>query len=298
MVLMNGWRMEKLEQDRELSRKHEVLKDLLAEDFFRDSRSGSAWKKAIRRVVGVSEEEMATLQRKKARAAEYELRCRRELHHSEAESIERLEKAAAEELAAGSFGAPPTLQWIGEAIEHVECLEPALIRHLQDHDEDLQKVPWEVLEHLVAEFYAREGWLDVRLVGRDQRTGADVFVSGKRGDPAAPTLFIEVKQRTQGKLGIEVVGTAAGMMWLERSRYGWDRAVIIAPSGFKRFRQFTPESLHLLGVDVLGGEEVRSMLASYVPNDRGLYLPNPKRNMPSIGPGSDASRRETGPMSS
>lgn len=62
-------------------------------------------------------------------------------------------------------------------IETVKRLTPDLIAYLQSHEIDLDKLRWDVFEHLVAEFFASWGFQDVRLVGRNSKTSADIFAA-------------------------------------------------------------------------------------------------------------------------
>jgi hypothetical protein len=70
---------------------------------------------------------------------------------------------------------PP--QALADVVESVKKLTPELIEHLRSRKDDLTKIRWDVFEHLVGEFLAHQGFKDVRLVGRDPRTSADIYAT-------------------------------------------------------------------------------------------------------------------------
>ena len=166
-----------------------------------------------------------------------------------------------------------------DIIETVSHLSPHLIHHLKVNPADLQKLPWNVFEHLVAEFFASWGYDDVRLVGRDQTTAADIFAV-QRIDPSGVRIryFVEVK-RTKSKIGVEVVNGVLGAMIRERPVHGWHVAMIVSLTGFKEFKATDPVRLTLQGIELRDGNDVLNWLKNYRPGDRGLWLSEPLRHL-------------------
>lgn len=113
-------------------------------------------------------------------------------------------------------------------IESFKKLEPSLIAHLQRHNDDLIKIHPTVFEHLIAEFLASRGFTDVRLVGRNPKTSADIFAMHfNRGLNIPQAYFIELK-RWKEKIGIQVIDEVWGALFTERPRYGWHAAIIVS----------------------------------------------------------------------
>lgn len=173
----------------------------------------------------------------------------------------------------------PELQ-TAEVIEGVKCLSPDLIKHLKTHGSDLERLPWAVFEHLVAEFLAANGFEDVRLVGRDSSTSADVYAA-KAIPPLANglRLFVEVKKWKQC-VGIEVINEVIGAVFSERPRHGWNAAMVVAKGGFRQLRKFTVPEIALMNVELREKQDLMQWLEDYKPSKSGLWLPYPKRNMP------------------
>ena len=85
-----------------------------------------------------------------------------------------------------------------------------MIAHLKSHKDDIERINPEVFEHLVAEFLAAGGFDDVRLVGRNRRTQADIFAATKVGAFGVPMrLFVEAK-RWRNRVGMEVINQVFG----------------------------------------------------------------------------------------
>lgn len=104
-------------------------------------------------------------------------------------------------------------------IEKFKTLEPSLIAHLQRQNDDLIKIHPIVFEHLIAEFLASRGFTDVRLVGRNPKTSADIFAMHFNAALNIPqTYFIEVK-RWREKIGIQVIDEVWGALLTERERW-------------------------------------------------------------------------------
>jgi len=174
---------------------------------------------------------------------------------------------------------------IADAIESVEQLTPELIAHLQTRNDDLRKIPWMVFEHLVAECLGQQGFRDVRLVGRDPRTSADLYATWVVGPIGSPIrFFIEVK-RWRERVGITVINEVVGAMFTERERFGWHVAMIVAVGGFARFEKYSHLELSLRGVELKQKSDLLSWLRGYRPNANGLWLPAPLEKMPEPGLG-------------
>lgn len=168
---------------------------------------------------------------------------------------------------------PPQLT---EVIGTVSKLTPELVDHLRRREDDLIKLPPKIFEHLVAEFFASWGFEDVRLVGRNPKTSADIFAARKIHQLGISVrYFVEVK-RWKHKIGVEVIDRVYGAMLSERPHFGWNAALIVSLVGFKDFKKYDRQSLALKGVDLKEREDLLRWLKDYKPNSNGLWLPNPK----------------------
>ena len=167
-----------------------------------------------------------------------------------------------------------------EVLETTERLTPHLVYHLKQHESELSKLPWDVFEHLIAEFFASWGYEDVRLVGRDPGTAADIFALRKTDQSGIPIrYFVEVKH-WKNRVGVEVIDGVYGAFSQERPAHGWHAAIIVSVAGFKDFQRYTYHELALKGVELRGYDDIKKWLADYTPSDKGLWLPNPLRNLP------------------
>lgn len=168
---------------------------------------------------------------------------------------------------------------IQPVIETVRALTPELIKHLQTHHDDVERVPWKVFEHLIAEFLKQRGCDEVRLVGQCPDTAADIYAFTMDTKTGTPTRhLIQVKQ-WRDKVGIEVIHQVAGAMFLERPRHGWTASMIVSMVGFKDFHSYTPWELSRLQVELKARDDLMDWLKGYVPNEDGLWLPAPLRTM-------------------
>jgi DNA-directed RNA polymerase specialized sigma24 family protein len=164
-------------------------------------------------------------------------------------------------------------------IEAVKELSPDLIAHLQSHERDLDRLRWDVFEHLVAEFFASSGFQDVRLVGRNSKTSADIFASyfidsvGMRN-----RYFIEVK-RWKKRIGVQIIDQVYGAMLNERPMFGWHAAMIVSLVGFTDFEKYNRESLALKGVELRDRNDLLRWLRDYKRNRSGLWLPEPRTGL-------------------
>lgn len=159
------------------------------------------------------------------------------------------------------------------AIADVRRLTPELILHLKRHEHDLEAVPWEVFEELVAEFMASwGGFTDVRLVGRDSSTQADIMAFHWI-EPGGIRLkyFVEVK-KTKDRVGMEVINQVHGAFALEQPSHGWTLAMIVSLGGFKDTRRISRSELELRNLHLKDREDVVSWLNSYQLAPGGLWL--------------------------
>jgi len=164
-------------------------------------------------------------------------------------------------------------------IETIEQLTPSLITHLKSHEEDIDKLRWDVFEHLVAEFLASSGFKDVRLVGRSSVTSADIFAAYTIDSIGTKVrYFIEVK-RWKNKVGVEIIDQVYGAMLNERSQFGWHAAMIVSLVGFKDFRKYNRVELALKGIELKERDDLLRWLNGYKPNKDGLWLPEPHTDL-------------------
>jgi len=153
-------------------------------------------------------------------------------------------------------------------------LSPELIAHLRKHNDEIDRVAPEVFEHLVAELMAGVGWHDVRLVGRNSLTHADILAIHYTPGPSPIPVrfFVEVK-RWKKKIGIEVIHEVQGAMVSERARNGWHGALIVSLGGVKKIKAFSAENLRARGIEVRDKQDILRWLIDYKPNAEGLWVP-------------------------
>jgi HJR/Mrr/RecB family endonuclease len=178
----------------------------------------------------------------------------------------------------GTLIKPPI--FLAHVIEGIKKLTPELILYLKVYKEAISAIPWQVFEHLVAEFLAAKGFEDVRLVGRDARTSADIYAAHTR-DPLGTKIrfFVEVK-RTREAVGIGVINSVLGAMLSERARVGWHAALIVATGGFRDMVKFSRQEISMRGVELADQSKLLMWLEGYQPTKTGLWLPCPERSMP------------------
>ena len=180
-----------------------------------------------------------------------------------------------------SFFEEPSPIEVRSVIEEVRSLTPDLISHLRLNSCDIEKVQWEVFEHLVAELLASAGFEDVSLVGKNEATSADIFAAWKNGALGTKVrYFIEVK-RWKDRVGVEVIDRVYGAMLAERPKIGWHAAVIVSIQGFKELRKYSNEELTKLGITLKDKNDLIRWLQDYEPNSDGLWLPRPQRDLPT-----------------
>lgn len=174
---------------------------------------------------------------------------------------------------------PERLAELVPVIETIKRLEPSLIAHLQTHNDDLKRIHPLVFEHLFAEFLAAGGFSDVRLVGRNSRTSADIFAAKFIRAAGIPIkLFVEVK-RWKHTIGIEIINQVLGAFLGERERFGWNAAMIVTVGGFKDFEKWSREELELKGLFLKDRDDLLRYLVGYRQNESGLWLPTPRTDL-------------------
>ena len=162
---------------------------------------------------------------------------------------------------------------VREVLADVKELTPHLIVHLKSHHEDITKIPPDVFECLVAEFLASRGFDEVKLVGRDPHTSADILAI--RRDEAAGArvrYFVEVK-RVSERIGVGVIDRVMGAIVQERPKWGWHLGMLVSTAGFSEFRKYTRRELELRGIILKDKDDVLGWLRDYKPSDKGLWLP-------------------------
>ena len=178
-----------------------------------------------------------------------------------------------------------TLPWPGQArelpaeltpvVETIRKLTPELIRHLKRNEDDLRRIDPHVFEHLVAEFLAGRGFGDVRLVGTNPKTAADIYAAQVDDSIGIEhRYFIEVK-RWKDKVGVEVIDRVHGAFIGERARIGWHAAIIVSVSGFKEIEKYTPYELRMMGIELKDRGDLLRWRKDYRQREDGLWLPNP-----------------------
>ena len=160
-----------------------------------------------------------------------------------------------------------------DIVSAVSRLSVHLIQHLKLNPADIPKLPWDVFEHLIAEFFASWGYEEVRLVGRDSNTSADIYAVQKV-DPIGVRIryYVEVK-RWKDKIGVDVIDRVYGAVQAERPKHGWHMAMIVSLVGFKEFKKYSRVELTLKGIELKDRDAVTSWLRDYRPTDKGLWLP-------------------------
>ena len=169
---------------------------------------------------------------------------------------------------------------IVEAVELLKSLTPELIKHLASHSDDLIKIHPRVAEHLIAELLKANGFSDVRLVGQNPETSADVFAVTKLNSFGVEIrIYVEVK-RWKEKVGIGVINQVLGAMISEKGKLGWHAAMIVTTVGFTKFRKWTNEELRMMGIELKDKDDLLKLLVDYQQAPSGLWLPNPPKMLP------------------
>jgi hypothetical protein len=174
---------------------------------------------------------------------------------------------------------PQRLAELVPVIETIKRLEPSLIAHLQQNNDDLIKINPLLFEHLFAEFLAARGFDDVRLVGRNAKTSADIFAAKFIPGLDVPMrFFVEVK-RWKNTIGIEVINQVLGAFLGERERFGWNAALVVTVGGFRDFEKWSREELALKGLFLKERDDLLRYLDGYKQHANGLWLPNPRTDL-------------------
>ncbi len=84
--------------------------------------------------------------------------------------------------------------------------------------------------------------------------------------------FVEVK-RWRDRIGVEVFDQVYGAMILERERYGWHGALIVALGGISNTRKFSREEYRKKGLEVRDKKDLIRWLDDYKPKANGLWVP-------------------------
>jgi HJR/Mrr/RecB family endonuclease len=162
-------------------------------------------------------------------------------------------------------------------IEKIKKLEPELIRHLKKYENDIYLINPLVFEHLIAEFFASWGFHDVRLVGQNGQTSADIFVAHTINPLGVENrIFVEVK-RWRKKVGIEIINQVLGAFFSEKERFGWHSSLIVTIAGFTKFEKWTREELKLKGLELKDKTDLTKWLKDYKECENGLWLPESKK---------------------
>lgn len=171
---------------------------------------------------------------------------------------------------------------VAERIETVKKLSPDLILYLKKHNKILSNINPYVFEHLIAEFFAFYGYCDVRLVGKNPVTSADIFaINYDKVLNEKFKYFIEVK-RTNNKLGIDVINQVMGAYLMEKPNIGWDSAIIVSLAGFKDFKKISVDNISYHGVKLKDHQDVERWLDDYIPHKNGLWLPKPVKDLSDL----------------
>lgn len=207
-----------------------------------------------------------------ARVKQIESKALKKLRHP---SRARLLREFLDEASTWTGRAHETPAELIPVIETIKQLTPGLIRHLKTRESDLTKIHWKVFEHLVAEFLAQRGFSDVRLVGTNPKTGADIYAVLKVSQIGIEhRYFIEVK-RWKDKVGVEVIDRVYGAFLAERERMGWHAAIIVSAVGFKEMKKYSPYQLKMMGIELKDKDDLLRWLREYEQRGDGLWLPKP-----------------------
>jgi RNA polymerase sigma factor (sigma-70 family) len=207
-----------------------------------------------------------------ARVKQIESKALKKLRHP---SRARLLREFLDEASTWTGRAHETPAELIPVVETVKQLTPGLIRHLKTRESDLTKIHWKVFEHLVAEFLAQRGFSDVRLVGTNAKTGADIYAVLRVDQIGIEhRYFIEVK-RWKDKVGVEVIDRVYGAFLAERERMGWHAAIIVSAVGFKDIKKYSPYQLKMMGVELKDKGDLLRWLKEYEQREDGLWLPKP-----------------------
>lgn len=157
-------------------------------------------------------------------------------------------------------------------IELASKLEPYLITHLKRKPLELEKLPWNIFEELVAEFFASWGF-EVEMFGNNPRSAADLLAIKKEDNTGTRIRYLIEIKKWRDKIGVEVIDRVLGALTGEREKFGWHLAMIVTLAGVKKIKKYTTSELSLKGVELKEKEHVITWLNDYKFNDKGLWLP-------------------------
>ncbi|MFN8391304.1 MAG: restriction endonuclease [Bdellovibrionota bacterium] len=179
-----------------------------------------------------------------------------------------------------STGVPTIL--LPTPIEAIRVLTPELIERLRATDQDFNQIDEYVFEHLVAELLASQGFSDVRLVGRNQQTSADIFAvkSVKEIDDEI-RYFVEVK-RHKDRIGVNVIDSVYGAVQNEKEKFGWRASIIVTSYEFKNFKKYTRRDLFNRGIILKDRRDLTEWLDGYKPNKFGLWVPPDQKDLSDL----------------
>jgi len=161
---------------------------------------------------------------------------------------------------------------IAKAVDEIGKLTPELVDHLRTKTDDITKLKPDVFEHLVAELLASRDFKNVKLVGKNSSTSADIFATKFIDDIGEHRYFIEVK-RWKDKIGVEVIDRVYGARISEQPKYGWTAAMVVSIVGFKQFRKYSREDIQNMGIYLKNRDDLLIWLNEYKENKNGLFVP-------------------------
>lgn len=161
---------------------------------------------------------------------------------------------------------------VPKAIGEIGELTPDLLDRLRSKTDDIEKLKPDVFEHLVAELLASRGFHNVKLVGKDQNTSADILATKYIDDVGEHRYFVEVK-RWKDRIGVDVIDRVYGARISEQSKFGWSAAMVVSIVGFKKFRKYTVDDIRNMGVYLKDRDDLLMWLNEYQMNKNGLWVP-------------------------
>lgn len=163
-----------------------------------------------------------------------------------------------------------------EVVESIKSLTPELIHHLKQNEDDFKKLQPKVFEHLIGELLLQRGFDEVKLVGQDAKTSADILAVKKVHEIGSEVRYFVEAKRWKDKVGIEVINQVYGAMIIEQPDFGWTAAMIVSLVGYTKQRKITPEKLALKNVTLKQKDDLLQWLKEYEPRGNGLWLPASK----------------------
>ncbi len=161
-----------------------------------------------------------------------------------------------------------------DSLEAERQLTPFIMSYLRNKPDDFRRLDPGVFEQLVGEFFSSWGY-EVKLLGRNSRTGADIMALRKEQPPGFELRYLIEVKRERNRIGIEEIHRVLGVLFSEKQVRGWDIAFLFSASGFKDFRKTSPDELRKLGLVLKGESDIRQYLLDYRPRiDGGLWLPS------------------------